>query len=252
MPKKPLIKALTDAGIGSRRRMADAIKQGSVEVNGTVAESFNHPVDPARDSVYLNGQKISLKAEEVICIMLNKPGNIVSTVTDDRGRTTVMDILPAKFRKQRLYPVGRLDMNTTGLLLLTNNGDLTYRLTHPKFEQEKEYLVRMDGKLLTAELRQLERGITLEDGPTYPAAVKRLFGPDYNYRIVIHEGRKRQVRRMFQHLGHRVTALRRVRVGNLVLGDLAEGDARPLTNREVKALTNPLLKNVTFSNRRRV
>lgn len=252
MPKKPLVKALTDAGIGSRRRMADAIKQGNVEVNGTVAESFNHPVDPVKDTVYLNGQKINLKADETICIMLNKPGGVVSTVTDDRGRTTVLDILPARFRKQRLYPIGRLDMDTTGLLLLTNNGDLTYRLTHPRFEQEKEYLAQVDGKLLVAEIRQLEHGITLEDGPTYPAAVKRLYGPDYNYRIIIHEGRKRQVRRMFEHVNHRVTALRRVRFGNLLLGDLAEGDVRPLTNREVKALTNPLLKNITFSKHRRV
>ncbi len=240
MPTKPLIKVLTDAGLGSRRKMTDAIKAARVTVNGRVAESFNHPVDPAGDSVFLDNRKVDLAPRRVIVLALNKPEGVLSTVTDDRGRATVLDVLPEKYRKHRLYPVGRLDMDTTGLLLLTNDGDLTYRLTHPRFEQEKEYLVQTPGTLRPAELKLMEQGIELEDGRTAPARVSKLrAGARYHYRVVIHEGRKRQVRRMFEHFGHRVTGLRRVRIGTLLLGDLPEGEVRPLTNHEVKSLLGP-------------
>ncbi len=240
MPTKPLIKVLTDAGLGSRRKMTDAIKEARVEVNGVPAESFNHPVDPARDSVYLDNRKIDLAPRLVVVLALNKPEGVLSTVSDDRGRATVLDILPEKYRRHRLYPVGRLDMDTTGLLLLTNDGDLTYKLTHPRFGQEKEYLVRTDGTLQPAELKAMEKGIELEDGLTAPARVAKLRATArYHYRVIIHEGRKRQVRRMFERFGRRVTALRRVRIGTLLLGDLPEGEVRPLTNREVKALLAP-------------
>jgi len=217
--------------------MADAIKQGRVEVNGVMAESFNQPVDPARDKVYLNGQRLNLKAEQIVCLMINKPEGVVSTAADEKGRPTVLDLLPAKYRKYRLFPVGRLDIDSTGLLLLTNDGDLTYRLTHPKFEQEKEYLVQVDEKLNRDEIQRLERGILLEDGMTAPAVVKRLMSGDYNYRIVIHEGRKRQVRRMFEHISHPIKALKRARIGTLRIGDLEEGEVRPLTGKELKELT---------------
>ena len=119
MPNKPLLKALTEAGIGSRRRMADAIKQGRVEVSGETAESFNHPVNVAKDRVSINGQAVNLKPDEIICLMLNKPEEVVSTVSDEKGRRTVLGILPPKYRNLRLYPVGRLDKDTTGLLLPT-------------------------------------------------------------------------------------------------------------------------------------
>lgn len=240
MPEKSLVKVLTEAGLGSRRKMADAIREGRIEVNGAVAESFNHPVDPAKDTVYLDNRKIDLSPPRIIVLALNKPEGVLSTVSDDRGRTTVLDILPEKYRKMHLYPVGRLDMDTTGLLLLTNDGDLTYKLTHPRFEQEKEYLVRTDGTLQPMEMKTMERGIELEDGTTAPARVAKLHAnARYHYRVVIHEGRKRQIRRMFEHFSRRVTALRRVRIGTLVLGDLPENGVRPLTNREVKALLNP-------------
>ena len=237
MPNIPLIKALTEAGIGSRRRMADAIKQGKVEINNAMAESFNQPVDPEKDKVYLNGQRLNLTAEQIVCLMLNKPDGVVSTASDEKGRPTVLDLLPARYKKYRLFPVGRLDVDTTGLLLLTNDGDLTYRLTHPKFEQEKEYLVRVEEKLNRDEIWKLERGILLEDGMTAPAVVKRLMSGDYNYRIIIHEGKKRQVRRMFEHISHPVKALKRARIGNLRIGELEEGAVRLLTGRELKELT---------------
>jgi 23S rRNA pseudouridine2605 synthase len=236
MPTKPLLKALTEAGIGSRRRMAEAIKQGKVAVNGRTAESFTQPVNVARDRVTLNRQPVKLKPDAAICLMLNKPIGIVSTVSDEKGRTTVLDILPDRYKNIRLYPVGRLDKDTTGLILLTNDGDLTYRLTHPRFEHEKEYLVQTKGRLKREEIRKLERGIRLEDGPTHPASVKEVESPPYNYSITIHEGRKRQVHRMFERLGHPVLALKRVRIGNLRLGDLKEGKARRLSGQEITAL----------------
>jgi 23S rRNA pseudouridine2605 synthase len=236
MREKSLIKALTEAGIGPRRRMAEAIKQGKITVNGRTAESFTQPVDIDSDRVTINGQAVKLKPDETVCLVLNKPVGVVSTVSDEKGRRTVLDILPAGYKKLRLYPVGRLDIDTTGLLLLTNDGDLTYQLTHPKFEHEKEYLAQIKGRLKAEEKRRLEKGIRLEDGVTQPARVKEISRPPYNYSITIHEGRKRQVRRMFERLGHPVLALKRVRIGGLVLGDLKEGETRRLSRREINHL----------------
>jgi 23S rRNA pseudouridine2605 synthase len=238
MPEKSLIKVLTEAGTGSRRRMAEAIKQGKVRVNDEVAASFNHPVDPAKDRIFFEGRAIDLKPDKIICLMLNKPAGIVSTVNDEKGRRTVVSILPEKYRRHRLYPVGRLDIDTTGLLLMTNDGDLTYRLTHPRYEYEKEYLAAIRGSLSPDEKRQLQRGILLEDGMTHPAVVREIAMPPYNYSITIHEGRKRQVRRMFERLRHTVLALKRVRIGNLRLGDLKEGEARHLTAKEISNLAD--------------
>jgi 23S rRNA pseudouridine2605 synthase len=236
MPTKPLLKALTETGLGPRRKMAEAIKQGRVAVNGEKAESFTLPIDIDKDRITFGGKRIKFKEDEIICLMLNKPAGIVSTVSDEKGRRTVLDILPARYHKYRLYPVGRLDIDTTGLLLLTNDGDLTYRLTHPKFEHEKEYLLQIKVKLGTQEKRMLERGIRLEDGPTSPARVKEVALAPFNYSITIHEGRKRQVRRMFERLGHSLLALKRVRVGNLELGTLKEGEARRLNAVETRKL----------------
>jgi 23S rRNA pseudouridine2605 synthase len=239
MPEKTLLKALTEAGIGSRRRMADAIKQGKVRVNGAAAESFNHPVNIGEDLITIDGKPVSLKAEAAICLMLNKPPGVVSTVSDEKGRRTVLDILPQRYRNPRLYPAGRLDRDTTGLLLLTNDGDLTYRLTHPKFEHEKEYLVHINGRLDEEEKKLFERGIYLEDGMTSSATISEVeSSPPFHYSVTIHEGRKRQVRRMFEHLGHPVLALKRIRVGGLYLGDLEEGGVRRLSKKEISMLIN--------------
>jgi 23S rRNA pseudouridine2605 synthase len=239
MTTNHILKALTEAGIGSRRRMAELIKQGLVEVNGRVIESFNHPVDPARDRVRVEGRVINLKAPETVCLMLNKPAGMVTTASDELGRRTVLDILPEKYRGLRLFPVGRLDRDTTGLILLTNDGDLTYRLTHPRFEVEKEYLVQIEGSLKGEDMRRLEQGIRLEDGMTSPARVRRLASlPPFNYSLTIHEGKKRQVRRMFERLGHAVLALKRTRFGGPSLGDLKEGEVRRLSQGEISSLGN--------------
>jgi 23S rRNA pseudouridine2605 synthase len=236
MPVKSLLKALTEAGLGPRRGMAEVIKQGKVTVNGETAESFTRPINTESDRVTISGKKIRFKPDETICLMLNKPPGIVSTASDEKGRRTVLDIIPSRYKKHRLYPVGRLDIDTTGLLLLTNDGDLTYRLTHPKFEHEKEYLLQIRGKLNAKEKSMLERGIRLEDGLTYPARVKEVSLPPFNYSITIHEGRKRQVRRMFERLRHPLIALKRVRVGHLRLGDLKEGEVRRLSSAETRML----------------
>ncbi|MGD9143591.1 MAG: pseudouridine synthase [Dehalococcoidia bacterium] len=238
MENKPLIKALTEAGTGSRRRLADAIKQGKVTINGETVESFNHPVNPDKDTVTVDGQEIDLKPTETVCLMLNKPKGYLSTVRDERGRRTVIELLPEKYRHLRLYPAGRLDGDSTGLMLLTNDGDLTYRLTHPKFEHEKEYLVQVKGRLTESERQELERGIRLEDGVTHPAVVKTVtVSPPFNYSITIHEGRKRQVRRMFERVKHPVIELKRVRIGGLTLGNLKEGKVKKLNRNEINALS---------------
>jgi 23S rRNA pseudouridine2605 synthase len=236
MTTKPLLKALSEAGIGSRRWLADAIKQGRVKVNGETAEDFRQPVDVEADRISINGQPVDLKPKQLVYLMLNKPEGVMSTTSDDRRRRTVIDILPQKYRHIRLYPVGRLDKDTTGLLLLTNDGELTNRLTHPRFEQEKEYLVAINGKLKPEEKRKLEQGIELEDGLTHAAIVKEVESSPFNYSITIHEGKKRQVRLMFGSIGHPVLVLKRIRFGGLSLGNLQEGTTRELSTREVKAL----------------
>jgi 23S rRNA pseudouridine2605 synthase len=236
MPTKPLIKALTEAGIGPRRRMAEAIKQGKVAVNGKIAESFTQPINIESDRIAISGKMVELKPDEIICLMLHKPAGIVATVRDEKGRRTVLDILPGQYKKSRLYPVGRLDIDTTGLLLLTNDGHLTYRLTHPKFEHEKEYLVRIKGRLKPEEINKLERGIRLEDGLTHPARVEESASPPFSYSITIHEGRKRQVHRMFERISHPILALKRVRISRMSLGNLKEGEVRRLSAAEITAL----------------
>ncbi|MCK4222493.1 MAG: rRNA pseudouridine synthase [Dehalococcoidia bacterium] len=239
MPR-PLLKLLLGAGLGSRRRLADAIRQGKVQVNGDAVEDFMHPVDVERDTVTLNGRAVDLGPEPLAYVMLNKPAGVLATTRDERGRKTITELLPPQYRDIRLYPVGRLDKDSTGLLLLTNDGTLTYQLTHPRFEHEKEYFVQVQGALTPAERKRLERGIELEDGVTHGAVVRELKAHrPFNYSITVHEGRKRQVRRMFGAVGHPVLALKRVRVGSLTLGGLNEGQARELTVREVEQLQKP-------------
>ena len=236
-PSIPLLKALTEAGVGSRRRIADAIKNGRVKINGEPVENFRHPVNPETDRVTVHGKLVDLKPRHTVYLMVNKPVGIITTTSDEQGRRTVLDILPDKYRQLRLYPVGRLDKDSTGLLLLTNDGELTYRLTHPKFEHEKEYLIQIDGRLKPDEKTRLEKGFELEDGMTYPVVVKEIKSPPpFNYSITMHEGRKRQVRRMLASLGYHVPALKRIRIGNLHLGNLREGATRELTPAEVRVL----------------
>ncbi len=236
MASQPIIKLLTSSGIGSRRQVAAAIKRGGIAVNGEIIQSFNEPVDPAKDVITIDGKLVSATAEPLLYLMLNKPKGIISSTGDTRGAKTVIDILPERYRHIRLYPVGRLDRDSTGLILLTNDGDLTFRLTHPRFEQEKEYVIRIEQDLKPHEKMQLEEGIHLDDGETSPARVKALKYPPFSYSITIHEGKKRQVRRMFAALGYRVLELKRIRFASLRLGALPEGEIRELTASEVQSL----------------
>jgi 23S rRNA pseudouridine2605 synthase len=184
----------------------------------------------------IDGKLISVKAEAVIYLMLNKPKGIISSTSDKSGFKTVIDILPEKYRRIRLYPVGRLDKDSTGLTVLTNDGELTLRLTHPRFEQEKEYVVRIGQNLKPEDRMKLEKGMRLDDSEISPAKVKALKHPPFGYSITIHEGKKRQVRRMFAALGYRVLELKRVRIGSLRLAGLPEGEIRELTPRQVQSL----------------
>jgi len=236
MAQQALIKLLAAAGIGSRRQLAAIIKRGSVKVNGLTVESFIHPVDVQKDTITIDGKPAVLNSEKIVYLMLNKPKGVVSTTEDEFGGTTILDIIPAKYNKVRLYPVGRLDKDSLGLVLITNDGELTFNLTHPRYQHDKEYLIQIDGVLTEHQRFELERGVELSDGRTSPARVKPVKIAPFNYSITIHEGKKRQVRRMFAALGYPVLVLKRVRIGSLLLGDLPEGQVRELTPQEVQAL----------------
>jgi 23S rRNA pseudouridine2605 synthase len=237
--KEDLLRVLTGAGVGSRRKVATAIMESRVTVNGKVVDHLRQPVDSRNDRITIDGVEIKLAKEKHVYLVLNKPPNVLSTVSDDRGRKTIIDYVPEKYRHLRLYPAGRLDKDSTGLLLLTNNGELTNRLTHPRYRHDKEYLVTLDREITTEESNRLEKGIVLEDGITAPAKVSKLKGnPGYVYSVVIHEGRKRQVRRMFEILGCRVLGLTRIRIGGLTLGELKEGEVREIPAAEIRKIFN--------------
>jgi len=202
-----------------------------VRVDGKVVTDPATDVDPDRSVVEVDGRRICV--EPKVYVILNKPRGPLSTAADDRGRQTVIDLLQGL--KQRLYPAGRLDADTEGLLLITNDGDLTLRLTHPRYGVEKVYEAEVRGRPSAAVLRQLERGVMLEDGPSGPARVRLLRAGQQTSRVevTIHSGRKRQVRRMLKAIGHPVVSLRRTRVGPLTLGNLRPGEWRKLSPAEV-------------------
>jgi 23S rRNA pseudouridine2605 synthase len=239
MENLTVLKTLVLAGCGSRRAMAEAIKQQRVSRNGAVVESFKEEFDAARDTLSLDGQAITVSQREPVYIMLNKPVGVLSTTSDERGRRTVLDLLPEKYRGFNLHPVGRLDLDSNGLLLLTNDGDLTYRLTHPSFEKEKEYIVILDRKLDPADKALFEQGLELEDGLTWPTRVNASPDAPATYYVILHEGRKRQLRRMFASLGYRVESLKRIRIGNLTLKGLPEGEIKVLSKSDVDAVKGP-------------
>ncbi len=232
MPR--LSKLIADAGVASRRKAADLIRAGRVRVDGEVVTHPAAEIDPAAARVEVDGRAVKLQPKRYF--LLNKPRGPISAAADERGRQTVLDLLPDM--EARLYPAGRLDADTEGLLLITNDGDLTYRLTHPRFGVEKVYEAEVKGRPSRADLERLQRGIDLEEGPTGPARARLLReGRDGSrVEIGVHAGRKRMVRRMFEAVGHPVIALRRTRIGPLALGDLEPGRWRPLTEAELAAL----------------
>lgn len=227
-----LQKYLANAGVASRRACEQYIKDGLVTINGVIAE-VGVSVEEG-DVVEYNGKVIKLE-ETKEYYLLFKPVGYITTSKDDRGRKTVLDLVETK---TRVYPVGRLDVNTSGLLLLTNDGELANRLTHPSFEVEKTYNALIEGEIDEKALESLRNGVVLEDGLTRPAKVKliKTEGRKSYVAIAIHEGKNRQVRRMFEAVGHRVLSLRRVKVGNISLKGMEKGQIRPLTDDEVAYL----------------
>jgi len=221
---------LSHNGICSRRCAGEWIKAGRCSVNGKKVLEPSYPVDPDRAAVVLDGEKVVPRKKAYI--LLNKPLGVVTTRKDRFAGKTVLDILPDRFR--HLYPVGRLDKDTTGLLLLTNDGELTYRLTHPRFEIDKSYLAVLNRPLGKSDLRRLEKGVLIDEVPTAPCKIRCRDGSTVE--ITLHEGRKRQIKRMFSALGYKVVELMRLKEAHLTLGTLKPGQWRSLSRPEIEGL----------------
>jgi len=234
-----LQKVLARAGIGSRRVCEKLIVEQRVTVNGDFAK-LGQKVDPETSQVEVDGLKIGVR-QGLVYYLLNKPIGVIATSKDPQERSTVVDLVPTY---PRVFPVGRLDADTEGLILLTNDGDLTHYLTHPSFGIEKEYLVQVEVKPSRNAIRELRQGVELDDGITAPAKVSLV--DEKLLKIVIHEGRNRQIRRMCESVGHPVKRLIRSRIGPIVDRSLRPGSFRELTNQELKSIRKVLLKD--FSN----
>lgn len=230
-----LQKLIAGTGLASRRKAETLISAGRVTVNGRVVTELGTKVDPNRDHVKVDGKHLS-SAQPYVYLMLNKPKHVMSTLDDPGGRPTVKDYLRGV--SVRVFPVGRLDFDSEGLMLLTNNGDLAQALLHPRYHVPKTYLIKVKRVLTDEEIRTLERGVKLDDGMTSPAHVKKVKKVEQNswLELTIREGRKHQVKRMLDAVGHPVLRLIRVKMGPLVLGDLEPGEFRFLEDREANAL----------------
>ncbi len=247
-----LQKLLAAAGFGSRRACETLIEQGRVTINGKVA-TIGDRADPASDAVLFDGERLG--AEKPTYWIVNKPEGVITSVSDPEGRRTILSLLPR--RGPRVYPVGRLDLATSGLVLLTNDGALTQLLLHPSLGNEREYRVTSRGEVPPRAFERLQRGLRLEDGRTNPCEVS---GVRYDsvsdvtiFHLTLREGRKRQIRRSMQHLKHPVKKLVRVRMGPLRLGRLGTGEARPLRREEIRRLEDHAveLRSVAPTRRRR-
>ena len=244
-----LEKYISDSGVASRRAVKRAIHDGHVTVNGTTITIPGHPIDAETDAIEFHGDKVEPITEHIY-LMLNKPSGYLTTRHDERGRPTVMDLLTDQ--PMSIYPVGRLDLDTEGLLLFTNDGDFAYRMMHPSHEIEKVYHVWVSGIPSKRALNRLRDGVAITGGKTAPAKIVELkvnnssnYSEDRKtgktagvaeYQVIIHEGKKRQVRLMFKAVGHRVIRLKRIQVGSLALGNLPQGKHRYLTPAEVTNL----------------
>lgn len=228
-----LQKFLANAGVASRRASEQLILQGRVQVNGKIVKELGVKVDPEKDEVRVDGKLCRIE-NKFFYIILNKPKGYVTTVKDPFGRPTVLNLL--KGFKQRVYPVGRLDKDTEGLLILTNDGEVTYQLTHPKHEVNKTYIALVEGHVTESEIKKLNKGVMIKDGMTSPSK-SRILKYSQNetlLEIKIHEGRKRQVRRMCLAIGHPVIHLKRIAIGKITLNGLKTGQWRFMTKSEIE------------------
>ena len=229
MPER-IQKILSSAGVASRRKSEELIRTGRVQVNGKPA-ALGDRAEPGVDLITVDGQPVAAQTKRYLA--LNKPAGYVTTVTDTHGRPTVVDLVNVP---ERVYPVGRLDLHTSGLLMLTSDGEFAERVTHPRYEIEKTYVVRVARPFGTAALRKLQSGIELEDGPIRPEKVRITSDDRRTVEMTIHEGRNRIVRRAFEALGSRVVELRRTRIGPVELGGLPVGSWRELSQAEIEGL----------------
>lgn len=228
-----LNKYLSQAGVSSRRKADELLLAGRITVNGRTVTNLGTKIDPAADKVFVDGKQVVLLAEPAY-IVLNKPKDCITTARDERGRTTVMDYVRPK---ERVFPVGRLDRNTTGVLLLTNDGDFANRLMHPKHEVKKAYRATLDKPLEDKDGENLARGIRLKEGKTSPAEVFLVPGGKSKVvDVIIHEGRNKQVHRMFESLGYAVEKLDRIGYAGISYEGLKRGEWRYLTRKEVQQL----------------
>ena len=230
-----LEKFLSQSGIASRRDVKKYIAAGRVSVNGERVLIPGTHIDPQRTEITFDGEPIRGKPKRIY-LMLNKPVGYITTVRDERGRPTVMELVSDI--SERVYPVGRLDLDTEGLLLLTNDGDFAHRILHPSHEIQKTYIAWVEGQPNRREIQRLREGIEIEEGVITSAKVNQIGKREgqTQFRVIIHEGRKRQIRRMFHAVGHDVLYLKRVRIGSLSLGQLLIGKYRPLTPAEIESL----------------
>lgn len=230
-----LQKVLAQAGLGSRRACEELITAGRVEVNGVVADVLGRRIDPEHDSVRVDGQRIALDSDQVY-LALNKPAGVVSTMSDPEGRPCLADYV--RDQPERLFHVGRLDTDTTGLILLVNDGEFANRMTHPSYGISKTYVAQVPGPVSKDVRRRLLEGVELEDGPATVDAFKvmQTEGNRALVELVLHEGRKHIVRRLLDAVGHPVEQLARTAIGPVRLGDLRPGELRPLTRKELGSL----------------
>jgi 23S rRNA pseudouridine2605 synthase len=226
---------ISASGAASRRKGEDIIRSGRIKVNGEIVTDPARNVEPGRDTVLMDGKPLVINPEKRYYI-LNKPEGVIVSRGDTHGRTTVMDLMGAETKG--VVPVGRLDYDTLGVLLLTDDGDLTHRLIHPSFGVDKVYRAVVEGSVGGDSIRRIRDGLTLEDGPTAPAVLTIIeSGAEQSIvELTIHQGRNRQVRRMLDHLGHPVIMLERMSFGGITAGKMKPGDYRELTSNEVKML----------------
>lgn len=236
MEEVRLQKYLADCGIASRRKCEEYILQGKVQVNGKIITELGTKINPKKDKIKFENKEVKAENKHVY-ILLNKPIGYVTTVEDQFHRNTVLDLVKVK---ERIVPVGRLDMYTSGALILTNDGDFVYKVTHPKHEIEKTYTVTIKGIVQNSEVEQLRKGVKIEDYTTKPAKVKILKTDEEKdmsrLEITIHEGKNRQVRRMCEAVGRKVLALHRSKIGNIGVKDIELGKWRYLKSNEVAEL----------------